>query len=723
MFARASSRVGLDCRTAGLVGAFACGFASAPIFAQAVPAANSPTVLPPSKRAFAEPLVAQDGRFVIRVLAEKVDVHAEPDIQSPVIAQMEQGIRHVALQRRGTWYQLKLADGRMGWAAYVSGGVNPNFSVTADDESRRERPLSESLPAAPASAAPNAAMPAASNPSDDEVVLRRPMGRPIEPTIPEIDPSRVASPSPWLPRSSLPVPDRWRLADQLGLIDPRWYDPYNPNPLKGDRPIYGDDWFFNLGVISDTTFEARRIPTPIGAQSTLNAGADDMFGRGAQSLFNQNLIISLSLIKGDTTFRPPDVELRFVPVLNFNRTVVDEVRTVNIDPRRGTTRNDGIVAIQELFADVHLRNVSESFDFDSLRVGIQPFTADFRGLLYIDQPVGIRLFGTRDNNQYQYNIAWFRRLEKDTNSGLNDVGKPLRNEDIVVANVYRQDTFVPGFTLQGTLIYDKNRDNGKNYYDQNGFLARPAAIGDERPHKYQVTYLGLNGDGHFDRWNLTSSLYYAVGSVDHDPVAQQRVNVNALYAVGEISRDFDWVRVRGTGLFQSGDKNPFDGKATGFDAILEDPQIAGAATSYWIRQAVPLIGGGGVALSGRNGVLAALRSSKDEGQANFVNPGLALVGIGADADVTPRLRIFGNLNQLWFANTSSLSVLRNQGAISTSLGTDVSVALQYRPLFSQNIVVAASGAALFAGQGLKQLYSLDGDKTQYSILFNMVLAF
>jgi len=415
--------------------------------------------------------------------------------------------------------------------------------------------------------------------------------------------------------------------------------------------------------------------------------------------------------------------LRFVPVLNFNRTVVDEVRAVNVDPRHGTTRNDGIVAVQELFADFHLRNVSDNYDFDSIRVGIQPFTADFRGLLYIDQPLGIRLFGTRDSNRFQYNVAWFRRVERDTNSGLNDVGKPLRNEDILVANLYRQDTFVPGFTLQGTLIYDDNRDNDKNYYDNNGFLTRPAAIGDERPHKYQVAYLGVNGDGHFGRWNLTSSAYYALGSVDHDPIAQRKVSVSALYAVGEISRDFDWVRVRGTGLFQTGDKNPFDGKATGFDAILEDPQIAGAATSYWIRQAVPLIGGGGVALSGRNGVLAALRSSKDEGQANFVNPGLALVGIGADADVTPRLRIFGNLNQLWFANTSSLSVLRNQGTISNSLGTDVSVALQYRPLFSQNIVVAASGAALFAGKGLQQLYSLDGNKTQYSVLFNLVLAF
>jgi hypothetical protein len=113
---------------------------------------------------------------------------------------------------------------------------------------------------------------------------------------------------------------------------------------------------------------------------------------------------------------------------------------------------------------------------------------------------------------------------------------------------------------------------------------------------------------------------------------------------------------------------------------------------------VPLTAGGGVTLP-RNGVLAALRSSKDEGQANFVNPGLALIGIGVDVDVTPQVRVIGNLNQLWFANTSSLSVLRNQGSIDSSIGTDVSVAVQYRPLFSQNIVLNASAAVLFPGAG------------------------
>ncbi len=89
-----------------------------------------------------------------------------------------------------------------------------------------------------------------------------------------------------------------------------------------------------------------------------------MFGQGKQSTFAETLIFSLSLIKGDTTFRPPDYEFRFVPAINLNRSDVEEVRVLRVDPREGTTRNDSHVAVQELFVDMHLRNVSDRYDFD-----------------------------------------------------------------------------------------------------------------------------------------------------------------------------------------------------------------------------------------------------------------------------------------------------------------------------------------------------------------------
>jgi hypothetical protein len=390
------------------------------------------------------------------------------------------------------------------------------------------------------------------------------------------------------------------------------------------------------------------------------------------------------------------------------------VRVVNIDPRRGTTRRDGFVAIQEAFVDHEYRIVSERYDFDDVRVGIQPFISDFRGFLFQDQPVGVRFFGTRDNNQWQYNVGWFRRLEKDTNSGLNDITRTPRHDDVFVGNLYRQDFMVPGFTLQGTVVYNRNHETAQQFLDDNGFQVRPAVMGDARPRTYDVVYLGANGDGHFGRWNTTASLYWAIGRDDHNQISQRSANVNAFFAAAEVSRDFDWLRVRGSLLYASGDKDPYDGKENGFDAILENPQFAGADTSFWIRQAVPLIGGGGVALSGRNAVLPALRSSKDQGQSNFTNPGLVLVGIGVDADLAPRWRAIANVNQLWFNNTSSLSALRNQGDIDKGLGTDVSVAVQYRPLFIQNIVFNSIGGRADPGQGIQA--ALCGRRQQYAVL-------
>ena len=562
---------------------------------------------------------------------------------------------------------------------------------------------------------------------EEKIDVQRPQGKPLKYPLPPIDPKQVEPPSPLLPRESLPVPDRWRIMEGLGIVQ-NWRDPYNQNVLKGDKPFgkfakWGDDWFLNVGVVSDTLFEARRLPTPVGAQSSDRPGSDDIFGHGRQFTFNQNLIVSASIIKGDTTFRPPDYEFRITPVFNFNQSHAEEVHALRVDPREGTTRRDNQVAIQEAFADIHLRNVSDRYDFDSVRVGIQPFISDFRGFIFQDDAFGVRLFGNRDNNQWQYNLAWLKRIEKDTNSGLNDLNQPLRRDDTFIANVFRQDFPVVGHTTQFTLMHNVNREGGRDYYNNNGFLERPAVLGDVRPHDYQVTYAGLNGDGHFGKWNLTSSLYGVVGRDSRSPLAQQAQRIEAFFGAAELSRDFDWVRVRGTAVFASGDKDPFDGKATGFDAILENPQIAGADTSFWIRQAVPLIGGGGVALSGRNGLLPSLRSSKDQGQSNFQNPGLTLFGVGADFDISPQVRVLGNLNKLDFVNTSSLSVLRIQGPVSKDLGVDVSAGVQYRPFMSQNIVLNASAAALLPGRAFKQLYDENKRGPQYSVLVNLLLTY
>jgi len=518
----------------------------------------------------------------------------------------------------------------------------------------------------------------------------------------------------------LPVPDRWRLMEALGLKDQPW-DPYAQNTLKGDKPLKeGDDWFFSVLGISDTILEPRSIPTPVGPQATQNPGSNDIFAGSDQVIFAQTFLGGIIYAKGNTVFEPPEWEYRLTLAGQYNQVRIDDVRGLRIDPRRGKTRGDSFLAVQEVFIDRHLRDVSSRFDFDAFRFGIQPFSTDFRGFLFQDLQFGARLFGNRDNNLKQYNLAWFRRVEKDANSGLNDVAAGLRDDDIFIANLYAQDYPVIGFTSQGTVVWNRNREDDGFFFDENGFLSRPASLGKQRDRKYDAIYLGYNGDGHFKRFNLTVSGYYLLGD-NINPFTDQKTDIRAGFLAAELSRDFSWVRVRGSALFASGDDDPFDDVSQGFDAIFENPIFAGADTSYWIRQNMPLIGGGGVALGGRNGVLPSLRSSKELGQSNFENPGLHLLGVGADFDLTPESRVSVNVNQLWFDDTAVLELMRNQAEIDTSIGTDVSVSWIWRPKMHQNIVLRLSGAALEPGSGLADLYG--EDETYYTVLGNLILTY
>lgn len=568
-----------------------------------------------------------------------------------------------------------------------------------------------------------------------EIESRRPIpGKPTPTSAvpPVVNPGAVLPPQPFKTGGAVPLPDRWRLLESLGRPQ-HWWDPYNTNTLKGDKPIFGDDWFIELGAVSDTLFEPGRVPSAVSPIVSTRPGENNTFGRYGQTFFSQTELLSLSLIKGDTAYRPPDFELTLQPALNFNHLAVGERGIVNINPEEGTARDRGFASLQEGFVEYHLRNVSQYYDFDSVRVGIQPFSTDFRGFLFQDNEPGIRFFGDRDANRWQYNLAYFRRLEKDTNSGLNDLGTGFRRDDVLIANLYRQDFPVLGFTPQVIFARNGNHEGGEFLYDKNGFLVRPAQIGDDRGYDYDVNYLGLNSDGHFGRLNLTTSFYWAFGGQSHNqfgPPGNKGATINAFFAAAEPSIDFNYFRLRVSGLYASGDGNPQNGHATGYDAIFENPQFAGGDTSYWISQGLPFIGGGVVGINTENGVLADLRASKGQGQSNFVNPGIELAGIGGDLDILPELRLSGNFDYLRFAKTASLEFLRHQPNIPNSLGYDLSAALTYRPLDNQNIVFHLSAAALLPSAGLKAIYNTEGGGTLfgsgnflYTLMFSMTLAY
>jgi len=557
---------------------------------------------------------------------------------------------------------------------------------------------------------------------------------PLPDAITQDNPGAVRAPPPEaFPTDQIPIPDRWRLAESLGLVNTRWFDPYNQNTLKGDRPldpdkipfITGHDWFFAANLVSDTVIEPRTFPIPVGVQTTQRSGSLDVFGKDASYVLSQTFIAGAALIKGSTAFMPPHVEYRLTLALNVNYVNVPERRVLFVEPSKGTDRLDHFLGVQEAFIDYHIRNTSERYDFDSVRVGIQPFQSDFRGFLFNDQQLGVRLFGNRDNNRFQYNLAAFWRLEKDTNSGLNAVLQEPRRDWLLVANLYRQDFLIPALTSQVTLAWNINREAGEVEIDDNGFPVRPALLGTLRGREYDVFYLGYNADGRIGRINLTASAYAALGEDRNSFFTDREADIRAFFGAAELSYDKDWMRFRLSGAWASGDSDPFDDTEGGFDAVFENPVFAGADTSYWIRQTIPFAGGGrAISVNGRNGILNSLRSSKEQGQSNFNNPGLILVGAGADFDLTPELRVSGNANHLWFEDTATLEALRVEGSIPKSIGWDLSAAAIWRPKATQNLVFRLSAATLIAGDGFRDLFdNLGGDRAYFSVLANAILSY
>lgn len=510
------------------------------------------------------------------------------------------------------------------------------------------------------------------------------------------------------------VEDRWRIGfpewNRSGTGYPNIYDsayklsagvldPYNLNWLKGDYPIYGQHTFLQLTGNTLALFEGRQLPT---ATTPFEAAdrpfSSDFFGRPNSFLYSQFFSLSVDLFHGDqTAFKPIDWRIKLTPTFNVNRLSAQELAVINPDVREGRRRDRSWFTLQEWFAEVKLADLSPEYDFLSARVGSQPFNSDFRGFIFSDINRGARLFGNYNGNRDQFNLVYFRQLEKETNSGLNTLDD--RNQNIVIANYYRQDFVFPGYTIQGSFHY--NNDGPDQLFDANRFLARPDPVGVFQPHRVEAYYLGMAGDGHIDRFNVSHAFYWAVGRDSRNPIAGTPQRINAQMAACEVSYDRDWARFRVSGYWASGDGDPNNGTASGFDGILSNTNFAGEA-SFFNRQQIPLFG---VGLTNRQSLNTSLRSSSIQGQSNFVNPGIYVLNFGFDADITPRLRAVNNVNFLWFDKTKVLETFVYQPGINRSIGTDISTLIEYRPLLNNNVILLVGAAGLIPDSGFRGLYN------------------
>jgi hypothetical protein len=511
----------------------------------------------------------------------------------------------------------------------------------------------------------------------------------------------------------VPMEDRWRLGypawDRYGrghaLPDDypyelgEWYDPYQQNVLKGDYPIIGQNTFLTLTAQSLQLIDGRQTPVGTGAyESTARAHEEDFFQSPNQLFYTNFLSLAFDLSHGDAAFKQPDWRIKMTPFFNVNSISVDELAFVNPNVLRGVGRNRTFLTLQEYFMEAKLADLSSEYDTLSVRVGSQFFSSDFRGFLFNDTNRAVRFFGSRNGNREQFNLAYFRQAEKDTNSALNTMDD--RGQNILIGNYYIQDFIWPGYEVTASVHY--NNDYPTRRKDTNSFTVRQDLAGTAQPHALDVVYFGLGSNGHIERYNLTTQLYYAMGRDSMNPIANTGQDISAGMAAAELSYDRDWARFRTSFFWSSGDKNVNNGHATGFDTIFDNPNFLGGGFSYWQRQGIGLFA---VNLTNRESLIPNLRTSKIQGQSNFVNPGLLAFNLGMDFDITPTLKIVNNCNFLWFESTRVLETFLFDGNIAHRIGTDLSSGFVYRPLASNNLQMTLGVSTLIPGGGFKALYN------------------
>ena len=510
----------------------------------------------------------------------------------------------------------------------------------------------------------------------------------------------------------IPIEDRWRIGtptwdrygkghppvDDYPFVQGAWWDPYNQNVLKGDYPIAGQDVFMRLGFRTTNLVEYRQTPIPTTpTEATQNPGEFEFFGNPNQFLFAQYNSASIDLFKGDSVFRPIDWRFKVNLIFNQNYLKVYELGVVSPDVTDGTNRHRTFWSLEEWFYESKIADTSPNYDFVSVRAGSQFFSSDFRGFIFADTNRAVRLFGNRLSNQDQYNVIWFDQTEKDTNSFLNTFDD--RHQNTLIANYYRNDFVFPGYNTQVSFHY--NRDQASTKFDDNGFLVRPDPVGVYAPHQVDAYYLGWSGNGHINRYNVSHAAYYVTGRDELNPLAGQAQDIHAFMGALELSYDRDWARFRCSYFYASGDSDPNDTQANGFDAIFDNPNFAGGEFSYWNRQQIKLFG---VNLVQRQSLIPNLRSSKFQGQTNFVNPGIQLVNFGFDADLTTKFKWINNANYLWFNQTESLEVYTFQEKVRNEIGLDLSSGVEYRPLLNNNILIVGGISGLLVGNGFRDLY-------------------
>ncbi|MGH7321506.1 MAG: hypothetical protein ACRELA_18035, partial [Candidatus Rokuibacteriota bacterium] len=470
----------------------------------------------------------------------------------------------------------------------------------------------------------------------------------------------VAAPRPG---DLTPDPDRWRvLLPGATGVQPRapLYDPYNPNVLKGDYPIIGDKLFLQIIGVLDMFLDQKRNLDFSSRIKNVPFHEDNTLGQ-------ITALLSIELFHGDTVFAPKDWAIRVSPIWRFR--CGDDNAADNVC--------DDFITLFEAFGEVKLFEIGDTFDPTSLRLGLQVFNADFFGFVYNDVQPGARLFSEIARNQFKVNLAFFDRLQKDAVTALNDFER--REHQVGVATFQWDDFIFPGFNILPVFVV--NHDEG---------VAGKAL---------DAYYLGLTTNGRLGRFNVNSAFYYVFGDTAQNTPNKQSQDISAGMGFVQVTYPVRFWNPRIAVVYATGDGDPNDSRAHGFDSVFDTVNFGGGQFSYLFGEKIQL---GATTLFRGNSVLPSLRGANATSQ--FVNPGVLAVNVGVDLALTAKTILEANYNYVRFDDTSSLEALTKQKDVSSEVGHEFNVGLTYRPFLNEQVILFAGGAVFFPGQGIEDTF-------------------
>jgi len=479
-----------------------------------------------------------------------------------------------------------------------------------------------------------------------------------------------------------PEADRWRVLLPGAGVRPRTplYDPYNANVLKGDYPIYGDNLFFFLNATVDSFAVFKRNLDFFTSDRIRNVPYHE------HNLLGQiTATAAFELFHGDTVFTPKDWAIRLTPIARFrcgDKNAIDQ----------GCGED---IRMFEAFGEVKLFEIGQTFDATSARIGLQAFNADFFGLIYNDVQPGARIFGELERNRYKFNLAFFDRLNKEKLSGLNEFKR--REHKVFAASVQLDDFAMPGFNLLPFYVFSHD----------DGFVGG----GEVRAH-----YLGVESTGRISRFNVNTAFVYVGGHTANNTPLKRQEEISAGMAFAQVAYPIGFWNPRLAVAYATGDADPTDGNANGFDSVFDNVNFGGGQFSYLFGEKIQL--GATTVLRG-NSIFPSLRGANATSQ--YVNPGVMAVNPGVDVALTPKTLFEANYNYVRFENTSSLEFALKRRNVRQSVGHEVNAGVTYRPFLNEQVILFGGAAVFLPDEAIKDTFGTD--TPVYKFIARLILTF